>query len=64
MYKGTGTGLIGLGVVLVVVGAILDYAVTATTSGLSIFSPITPMFSTDRRGTCSVVYRRAKRRPP
>ncbi len=36
MYRGTGTGLIGLGVVLVVVGAILDYAVTATTSGLSI----------------------------
>lgn len=36
MYRGAGTGLIGLGVVLVVIGAILDYAVTATTSGLNI----------------------------
>jgi membrane-bound ClpP family serine protease len=36
MYRGAGTGLIGLGIVMVVVGAILDYAVTATTSGLSI----------------------------
>jgi hypothetical protein len=36
MHRGAGTGLIGLGVVLVVIGAILDYAVTATTSGLDI----------------------------
>ncbi len=36
MQKGTGTGLIGLGIVLVVIGAILDYAVTATTSGVNI----------------------------
>jgi beta-lactamase regulating signal transducer with metallopeptidase domain len=36
MYRGAGTGLIGLGIVMVVVGAILDYAVTATTSGLNI----------------------------
>ena len=36
MYKSTGTGLIGLGIVLVVIGAILNYAVTATTSGLNI----------------------------
>ena len=28
MQRGTGTGLIGLGIVLVVIGAILDYAVT------------------------------------
>jgi hypothetical protein len=35
-YEGTGTGLIGLGIVLVVVGAILDDAVTATTSVLNI----------------------------
>jgi Domain of unknown function (DUF6458) len=36
MYRGAGTGLIGLGVVMVVIGAILDYAVTATTSGLNV----------------------------
>jgi beta-lactamase regulating signal transducer with metallopeptidase domain len=36
MNRGTGTGLIGLGIVLVVIGAILDFAVTATTSGLNI----------------------------
>jgi short subunit fatty acids transporter len=36
MYKGTGTGLIGLGIVLVVIGAILAWAVTATTSGVNI----------------------------
>jgi beta-lactamase regulating signal transducer with metallopeptidase domain len=36
MYRGAGTGLIGLGIVMVVVGAILDYAVTATTTGLNI----------------------------
>ncbi len=36
MQKGTGTGLIGLGIVLVVIGAILDFAVTATTSGVNI----------------------------
>jgi hypothetical protein len=36
MYKGAGTGLIGLGIVMVVIGAILDFAVTATTTGLNI----------------------------
>ena len=36
MYKGTGTGLIGLGIVLVIIGAILKYAVTVTTTGLNI----------------------------
>jgi vacuolar-type H+-ATPase subunit I/STV1 len=36
MYRGTGTGLIGLGIVLVVIGAILKFAVTVTTSGLNI----------------------------
>ena len=36
MQKGTGTALIGLGIVLVVVGSILDFAVTVTTSGFNI----------------------------
>lgn len=36
MYRGAGTGLIALGVIMAVVGAILDFAVTATTSGVSI----------------------------
>jgi len=38
MNRGTGSGLIGLGVVMAVVGAILRYAVTADTSGLSLFT--------------------------
>jgi membrane-bound ClpP family serine protease len=36
MSRGTGTGLIGLGIVLVVIGAILKYAVTVTTTGFNI----------------------------
>jgi hypothetical protein len=36
MSRGTGTGLIGLGIVLVVVGAILKFAVTVTTTGFNI----------------------------
>ena len=36
MYRASGTGLIGLGMVLVVIGAILDFAVTASTSGFDI----------------------------
>jgi len=36
MQKGTGTGLIGLGMVLVVAGSILDFAVTVTTTGFNI----------------------------
>lgn len=36
MYRGAGTGLIGLGIVLVVVGAILSWAVTVTTTGFNI----------------------------
>jgi Domain of unknown function (DUF6458) len=36
MNRGTGTGLLALGIVLVVVGAIMRYAVTATTSGFNI----------------------------
>ena len=36
MNRGAGTGLIGFGIVSVIVGAILDYAVTVTTSGFNI----------------------------
>jgi hypothetical protein len=36
MSRASGTGLIGLGVVLVVIGAILKYAVTVTTTGFNI----------------------------
>ena len=36
MNRGTGTGFLGLGIVLLIVGAIMRYAVTATTSGFSI----------------------------
>jgi membrane-bound ClpP family serine protease len=36
MSRGTGTGLIGLGLVLVVIGAILKFAVTVTTTGFNI----------------------------
>jgi hypothetical protein len=38
MNRGAGTGLIGLGIILTVVGAILDWAVTVTTSGFNINS--------------------------
>ena len=38
MNRGTGSGLIGLGVVLSVVGAIMRYAVTADTSGIDLFT--------------------------
>jgi hypothetical protein len=36
MSRGTGTGFLGLGIVLLIVGAIMRYAVTATTDGFSI----------------------------
>ncbi len=36
MNRGAGMGLMGLGIVLVVVGAIMRYAVTAKTSGFDI----------------------------
>ena len=36
MNRASGTGLMAFGLVLVVVGAILDYAVTVTASGLNI----------------------------
>ena len=36
MSRGAGTGLIGLGIVLVVIGAILKFAVTVTTSGFNV----------------------------
>ncbi len=36
MNRGTGTGFLGLGIVLLIVGAIMRYAVTATTDGFSI----------------------------
>jgi len=38
MNRGTGSGLIGLGVVMTVVGAIMRYAVTADTSGIDLFT--------------------------
>ena len=36
MNRGAGTGLMALGIVLIVVGAIMRYAVTATATGFSI----------------------------
>ena len=36
MSRGTGTGLIGLGIVLVVIGAILKFAVTVSTTGFNV----------------------------
>lgn len=36
MNRGTGTGFLGLGIVLLIVGALMRYAVTATTDGFSI----------------------------
>jgi uncharacterized membrane protein YidH (DUF202 family) len=36
MNRGAGTGLLALGIVLVVVGAIMRYAVSATTHGFDI----------------------------
>ena len=36
MNRGAGGGLMALGIVLVVVGAIMRYAVTATTSGFNV----------------------------
>ena len=36
MNRGAGTGLIGFGIVLVIVGATLDFAITVTTSGFNI----------------------------
>lgn len=36
MNRGAGTGLIAFGLVLAIVGAILEFAVTATTRGINI----------------------------
>jgi len=36
MYRGAGTGLMGGGIVLVVMGAILEFAVSVTTTGFNI----------------------------
>ena len=36
MSRGAGTGLIGLGIVLVVIGAVLKFAVTVTTTGFNV----------------------------
>jgi uncharacterized membrane protein len=36
MSRGTGTGLLGFGIVLMVIGALMRYAVTVTTDGFSI----------------------------
>jgi hypothetical protein len=36
MNRGSGAGLLGLGIVLVIVGAILEFAVTATAKGFSV----------------------------
>jgi uncharacterized membrane protein YidH (DUF202 family) len=36
MSRGAGTGLIGLGIVLAAIGAVLKYAVTVTTSGFNV----------------------------
>ena len=36
MSRGAGSGLIGFGIVMVVIGAILDYAVSVHTSGFNI----------------------------
>jgi hypothetical protein len=38
MNRGTGSGLIGLGIVLAVAGAILRYAVTTTADGFDLFT--------------------------
>jgi hypothetical protein len=35
MSRSAGTGLIGLGIVMVVIGAVLRYAVTVTTTGFN-----------------------------
>jgi hypothetical protein len=36
MNRSSGAGLLGLGIVLVIVGAILEFAVTATAKGFSV----------------------------
>jgi uncharacterized membrane protein len=36
MNRSTGAGLVGFGLVLIVVGAILDFAVTATANGFNV----------------------------
>ncbi|MGZ5212431.1 MAG: hypothetical protein ACXWEJ_06490 [Actinomycetota bacterium] len=36
MSRGTGTGFLGLGIALLIAGALMRYAVTATTEGFSI----------------------------
>jgi uncharacterized membrane protein len=36
MSRGAGTGLIGVGIVLVVIGAVLKFAVTVTTTGFNV----------------------------
>ena len=36
MNRNTGAGLLGFGIVLVIIGAILDYAVTAQAKGFSV----------------------------
>lgn len=36
MNRGTGTSFLGLGIVLLIVGALMRYAVTATTDGFNI----------------------------
>lgn len=36
MNRGAGTGLLGLGVVMAVIGAIMNYAITADAEGFSI----------------------------
>jgi vacuolar-type H+-ATPase subunit I/STV1 len=36
MSRGTGTGFLGFGIALLIVGALMRYAVTATTEGFSI----------------------------
>jgi membrane-bound ClpP family serine protease len=36
MSRGTGTGFLGLGIVLLIVGALMRYAVTATADGFNI----------------------------
>ena len=52
MNRGAGTGLIGLGIVLAVIGAILDWAVTVTTTGFNINSVGVILLVT---GICSIV---------
>jgi len=36
MYRGTGSGLLAFGIVLMVIGALMRYAVTVTSDGFSI----------------------------